>query len=68
MRLQKKNLMRSFETAKIQVQQYLQLQLDMIGKEDVNFVDDLVENTQSGVKAKEESWAKAKEILSEEDK
>lgn len=68
LRLQKKNLMRSFETAKIQVQQYLQLQLDMIGKEDVNFVDDLVENTQSGVKAKEESWAKAKEILSEEDK
>lgn len=71
LRLQKKNLMRSFETAKIQVQQYLQLQLDMIGKEDVNFADDLMEREQPGAsQAKEEpkeSWAKAKEILSNED-
>lgn len=43
LRLQKRNLMRSFETAKIQVQQYLQLQLDMIGKEDVSFIDDIME-------------------------
>ena len=71
LRLQKKNLMRSFETAKIQVQQYLQLQLDMIGKEDVNFADDLMERELPGAsQAKEEpkeSWAKAKEILSNED-
>ena len=63
--------MRSFETAKIQVQQYLQLQLDMIGKEDVNFADDLMERELPGAsQAKEEpkeSWAKAKEILSNED-
>ena len=71
LRLQKKNLMRSFETAKIQVQQYLPLQLDMIGKEDVNFADDLMERELPGAsQAKEEpkeSWAKAKEILSNED-
>ena len=68
LRLQKRNLMRSFETAKIQVQQYLQLQLDMIGKEDVVFVEDSLEesfhekDTVSDRKNKE-SWAKAKEIF-----
>lgn len=67
LRLQKKNLMRSFETAKIQVQQYLQLQLDMIGKEDVNFADDLIEREQPNKEEPKESWAKAKEILSNED-
>lgn len=70
LRLQKRNLMRSFETAKIQVQQYLQLQLDMIGKEDISFVDDLLESsTTSGTEKKHqtkeqrESWSRAKEIL-----
>lgn len=68
LRLQKKNLMRSFETAKIQVQQYLQLQLDMIGKEDVNFADELTEKDEPRPQEEvKESWAKAKEILSKKD-
>ncbi len=68
LRLQKKNLMRSFETAKIQVQQYLQLQLDMIGKEDVNFADELIEKDEPRPQEEvKESWAKAKEILSKKD-
>jgi divIVA family protein len=68
LRLQKKDLMRSFETAKIQVQQYLQLQLDMIGKEDVNFADELTEKDELRPQEEvKESWAKAKEILSKKD-
>ncbi len=74
LRLQKRNLMRSFETAKVQVQQYLQLQLDMIGKEAVSFSEgleeeehqkDSQEHRESG--KNKESWAKAKEIFNKDE-
>ncbi|RRD94800.1 DivIVA domain-containing protein [Clostridiales bacterium COT073_COT-073] len=69
LRLQKRNLMRSFETAKIQVQQYLQLQLDMIGKEDITFVEDgfELEYRDTSENKSSESWAKAKEIFTKDE-
>lgn len=72
LRLQKRNLMRSFETAKIQVQQYLQLQLDMIGKEDITFLEDVLESQfqetdKSFESSNKESWAKAKEIFNKDE-
>lgn len=70
LRLQKRHLMRSFETAKIQVQQYLQLQLDMIGKEDISFIEESLEKELTELSAaneNQESWSKAKQILKKEE-
>ncbi|MDO4766417.1 MAG: DivIVA domain-containing protein [Eubacteriales bacterium] len=70
LRLQKRHLMRSFETAKIQVQQYLQLQLDMIGKEDISFIEESLEKELTELPAaneNQESWSKAKQILKKEE-
>lgn len=72
LRLQKQNMMRSFEMAKIQVQQYLQLQLDMIAKENISFVEDGFADPEGGFEPKakaghhQSSWEKAKEIFSKD--